>query len=182
MSLTALMQRDNQTSLQSLNSNSSPTTLGNRLHTPLVIPPSRYRNASGPSVTPSSTLSIMSSENIAPPTLTPITNNDLSPPERLSPRSRKRNYDEMQSDNLPSPHHLSSDALQHSFALTPTPTPPEFERHARPGPGEVKGLKLVFDPQTATATDDKDKRKYKPKYMSFGDKVCAASNQVLLLI
>jgi hypothetical protein len=179
-----------QTSRPSLNS--SPTTLKSHLSHSPAINPSTHGNASlslhtwilnaddpDRTCTPSSTTSMMSSGNIAP-TLTPVTNNDLSPPERpLSPRSKKRSYDQMQSDSLRSPHRVSSDALQESCALTPTQTPPEFERHARPGPGDVKGLKLVFDPQTAA--DDRDKRKYKPKYMSFGDKVRAASNQVLLL-
>jgi hypothetical protein len=86
----------------------------------------------------------------------------------------------MQSDGSHSPHLISSDALREPLALTPTQTPPEHERRARPGPGEIKGYKIVFDPEMATQGDDKNKRKYKPKYIGFGDKVRAASSQVVL--
>lgn len=88
----------------------------------------------------------------------------------------------MQSDGSRSPHHVSADRSREPLALTPTQTPPEHERRARPGPGEIKGYKIVFDPEMATGGDEKNKRKYKPKYIGFGDKVRAASNQVDLLM
>jgi hypothetical protein len=118
-------------------------------------------------------------------TLTPITNNDSSSPDKmLSPRAQKRSYDEMRRAGSRSPQRDSSAAAAAaaaaSITLTPSQTPPELPRmHARPGPGQIKGYKIAFDPETAPGIDSKDRRKYKPKYNSFGDKVRAASNRVV---
>lgn len=126
--------------------------------------------------TPSSAISTMSSmSGNHPPTLTPITNNESSPPDRMpSPLSRKRSFEQMQSDGIRSPLRVHPNG-----GLTPTQTPPEMDRlHARPGPGEIKGMKATFDPNINPSADGKDKRKYKVAYTSFGDKVRAASSRV----
>jgi [histone H3]-lysine4 N-trimethyltransferase SETD1 len=127
------------------------------------------------SATPSSdlsaTMSSSSSANLAP-TLTPLTTNESSPPDKpLSPLSRKRSFDQMRGSRSPSRRAADSPA-------SPPGSPSEPVRRARPGPGEVKGYKITFDPETAPGLESKDRRKYKPKYTSFGDKVRAASSQV----
>jgi histone-lysine N-methyltransferase SETD1 len=129
------------------------------------------------SATPSSdlsavTMSSSSSANLAP-TLTPLTTNESSPPDKpLSPLSRKRSFDQMRGSRSPSRRRADSPA-----SLPGSPSEPV--RRARPGPGEVKGYKIAFDPETAPGLDAKDRRKYKAKYNSFGDKVRAASSQVM---
>jgi len=112
--------------------------------------------------TPDSESSIMSlSSTNHVPTLTPITNESAP-----SPHSRKRSYDQMQFDDvLASPSHPSS--MSKSL--------PEHKVSARPGPGQIKGYKLLYDPQTKLNKDGMDRKQHKPKYMAFGEKVRTAS-------
>jgi histone-lysine N-methyltransferase SETD1 len=120
--------------------------------------------------------------------LTPITTtSDLSPPDKpimLSPGPNKRSFDQMLGKVDPQSPRASLPPPQPSFSrrdyadstLTPTQTPPESSRQPRPGPGEIKGYKLVFDPETAPGLDARDRRKMKPKYNAFGDKVRRAAS------
>ena len=133
-----------------------------------------------------SNLRNMSYSGHAPNILTPLTNESSPPDKMLSPRSAKRSFDEMHIDGSQSPYRAAASTSQDASALTPLQTPPEPTslepvRCARPGPGEVKGWKIAFDPETAPGIDPKDRKKYKAKYNSFGDKVRATSSQVMML-
>lgn len=129
--------------------------------------------------TPSSVLSTMSSlPGNGAPTLTPITNSESSPQEiPLSPGSKKRKLELLYPNGYKSPSNLN--AISQDAALTPTQTPPEMPREARPGPGQIKGHKLTFDPDTALNLDVNSRKKLKPKYNTFGEQVRAASSQVI---
>ncbi|KAK3044869.1 hypothetical protein LTS18_000136, partial [Coniosporium uncinatum] len=95
--------------------------------------------------------------------LTPLTNTESSPTGKLgSPRSLKRTHEQMQS-GIASPYGAPTEAAPET--MTPVQTPPETQAQARPGPEQSKGTKLVFDPALAT---DKEGKKAKPKYKSFG--------------
>ncbi|KAF2405503.1 hypothetical protein EJ06DRAFT_526021 [Trichodelitschia bisporula] len=103
--------------------------------------------------------------------LTPLTNTESSPLRKeSSPRLGKRTFDAMNdTDGLPTSlgsATMISPALANT--ITPIQTPPSPVRQARPGPGEVKGLKLVYDPETDVNLSHKDKRKYKPRWKEFG--------------
>jgi histone-lysine N-methyltransferase SETD1 len=132
------------------------------------------------SSTPSSVFSRMSSfTGNGAPTLTPITNSESSPPDKpSSPTSNKRKFDQIHTNGSTTPSHQNAPPPQDS-ALTPTQTPPEIPREARPGPGQIKGHKLTFDPDTALNLDSSSRKKLRPKYNTFGDQVRAASSQVI---
>jgi hypothetical protein len=117
-------------------------------------------------------MSSSSSANLAP-TLTPLTTTESSPPDKtLSPRSRKRSFDQMCGSCSPSRRPAES-------RDSPANSSSETTFQPRPGPGKVKGYKIAFDPEIAPGLEPKDRRKYKAKYNSFGDKVRAASSQVI---
>ncbi|KAF1987691.1 hypothetical protein K402DRAFT_330307 [Aulographum hederae CBS 113979] len=95
--------------------------------------------------------------------LTPLTNTDSSPPGKThSPPSLQRSRDHMSFDHAP-------DSAPHT--MTPVPTPPESHPQARPGPGEVKGQRLVYDPTLDKELSHKDRRDAKPRYRNFGEGV-----------
>jgi [histone H3]-lysine4 N-trimethyltransferase SETD1 len=121
----------------------------------------------------------MSYSGHPPSILTPVTNESSPPDKMLSPRSAKRSFEQMQGGG--SPYRAAASTSQDVSSITPSQTPPEPARTARPGPGEIKGWKLAFDPETAPGIDSKDRKKYKAKYNTFGDKVRATSSQVMLL-
>jgi histone-lysine N-methyltransferase SETD1 len=122
----------------------------------------------------------MSYSGHPPSLLTPVTNESSPPDKTLSPRSAKRSFEQMH--GRASPYRAAAaSASQDVSSITPSQTPPEPARTARPGPGEIKGWKLAFDPETAPGIDAKDRKKYKAKYNTFGDKVRAASSQVMML-
>ena len=103
--------------------------------------------------------------------LTPITNDDLSPPDNAySPKSTRTQI----LDPKPNEHAFSFDSDQTirptMEAFTPVPTPPRATiAQARPGPGEPKGLKAIYDPELDPKLSMKDKRKAKVKYRNFGE-------------
>lgn len=108
--------------------------------------------------------------------LTPLTNHDSSPPGKaVSPSTHHANSDRTLVDGgFVRPD--QSAKLHHNtiIAITPEATPPQSRIDARPPEGEVKGIKVVFDPEIETP---KDKRKMKPRYWKFGEKVSNASCQ-----
>ncbi|KAF2099210.1 histone H3-K4 methyltransferase Set1 [Rhizodiscina lignyota] len=101
--------------------------------------------------------------------LTPLTNTDSSPPgKNLSPRSAKAPSDLMtlKSAELYATADVTSNNV--SETITPIHTPPETHQQARPGPGEEKGSKLVWDPELDEKLSAKDKKRFKAKYKQFG--------------
>lgn len=106
--------------------------------------------------------------------LTPLTNAESSPPGKLpSPRTAKRTFEQMHHASIStSPYHApAGDAHGTPQTITPVQTPPEPSLQARPGPGEAKGCKLTYDPETDPQLTSKDRRKFKPKYKTFGAEV-----------
>ena len=104
--------------------------------------------------------------------LTPLTNTDSSPPgKNLSPRSAKAPSDHMPARSVDL--YASADATSNNVSETITPihTPPEAKLQARPGPGEEKGSKLVWDPELDEKLPPKDKKRFKAKYKQFGQEV-----------
>jgi histone-lysine N-methyltransferase SETD1 len=115
--------------------------------------------------------------------LTPLTNTESSPPGKmLSPRSAKRTYDQMQNGATTSPYLApAADSRGVSRTITPVQTPPENTLQARPGPGEVKGLKITLDPLTDPKLTSKERKILKPTYREFGAEVRSTSMRVYLL-
>jgi hypothetical protein len=138
--------------------------------------------ASSTTTTPSTVLSVMSSSsaNHPPILLTPVTMSESSPVDKMpSPSSRKRSYEDMHANGAVSPSRPSAPSRDVA-ALTPTQTPPEPTRQARPARGEILGYKITLDPDTAPGLDHQDRRKIPVKYKPFGQgkEVRAASSQV----
>ncbi|KAF2842648.1 histone H3-K4 methyltransferase Set1 [Patellaria atrata CBS 101060] len=103
--------------------------------------------------------------------LTPLTNNDFSPPGKTSsPHTIKPHNDAMYIDNTLS-QDIATANRSHSTsnAITPIHTPPEPNLQARPGPGEVKGFRLTYDPELDEKLPPKDRRKVKARYKTFGE-------------
>lgn len=125
---------------------------------------------------PDGTLSNMSA-------LTPLTNAESSPSngKMPSPRSTKRTYDDMRNGETDSPFLASiADSRAASRTITPVQTPPENKLQARPGPGEVKGLKITLDPVLDHKVSSKERKTLKPTYREFGAEVRSTSMDVLL--
>lgn len=105
-------------------------------------------------------------------TLTPLTTSDSSPPGKtLSPRSAKIVADHACAKDEDAPTMPGQGSNVASKTITPMHTPPESRPQARPGPGEEKGAKLVWDPELDDKLSAKDKKRFKPKYKVFGVEV-----------
>ena len=146
----------------------------------------------------SSAASSVFSSNLAAPlsandytmnNLTPLTHTDSSPPGKmLSPRSHKRSYEQMQNGatiNSPYHSHLShhlapgSTSRAVSETITPVQTPPDASLQARPGPGEVTAVKILYDPEQDKSLDAKQRRHMKPTYRTLTVEVRSTSMQVV---
>lgn len=90
--------------------------------------------------------------------LTPLTNSDMSPPEKLvSP-----------SQDLTTTAGKAVKATSVCPTMTPVRTPPSPHLSARPIGLVVKGCKATYDPELDKKTPSKDKRKLKVQYVDFG--------------
>jgi histone-lysine N-methyltransferase SETD1 len=157
------------------------------------ISPSDVLNTVGSASSLSSTASSVFSNTIAShapdgslsnmSALTPLTNAESSPSnsKMLSPRSTKRTYDDMRNSESDSPYLAPiADSRAASRTITPVQTPPENKLQARPGPGEVKGLKITLDPAVDHKVSSKERKTLKPTYREFGAEVRSTSMGVLL--
>ena len=102
-------------------------------------------------------------------TLTPMTNTESSPPRKtISPPNIRSSIERScvnGSTNWKYPSHDSNrsvKALQSSSDRRP---------QARPGPGQVKGFKAVYDPELDPKLSGKDRKKHKVRYRNFGEEV-----------
>ena len=118
--------------------------------------------------------------------LTPLTHTESSPPGKmLSPRSHKRSYEQMQNGTTTTdspylaPGSSTSRAVSES-AITPVQTPPDASLQARPGPGEVTAVKIIYDPEHDKSLDPKQRRHMKPSYRTFTPEVRSTSMQALI--
>lgn len=106
--------------------------------------------------------------------LTPLTNTDSSPRANgnISPPKR-RNYDEHlsvgNSELSPQSDQLEGASIYQGFdpARAQLPTAPS----ARPGKGEIKGFKAVYDPDLDKTLKGKEKRSRQVQYSPFGEEV-----------
>lgn len=124
--------------------------------------------------------------------LTPLTHTDSSPPGKmLSPRSHKRSYEQMQNGLTNSPYHNPNNHRTHlaapgstsravSETITPVQTPPDASLQARPGPGEVTAVKILYDPEQDKSLDAKQRRHMKPTYRTLTVEVRSTSMQVVV--
>ena len=109
-------------------------------------------------------------------TLTPLTNTDSSPPGRTDSPPKRAKQLSLTSINVPSeappvlPAH--TDMEQMSAALTPISSPRSGPSQARPGRGEPKGTKALYDPELDKKLNSKDKKSRKVQYTTFGEEVC----------
>lgn len=106
--------------------------------------------------------------------LTPLTNHEYSPPDKpSSPRHSKAVVYSSQTNGNVTDQHNGSTHLQapDSDTITPAATPPSTRVPARPGPGEAKGLKAIYDPELDQKLSSKDKKKLKIRYRKFGEEV-----------
>jgi histone-lysine N-methyltransferase SETD1 len=158
------------------------------------VSPSDVLNTVGSASSLSSTASSVFSNTIAShapdgalsnmSALTPLTNAESSPSnsKMLSPQSTKRTYDEMRNGDTASPYlAAAADSRAASRTITPVQTPPEKHLQARPGPGEVKGLKITLDPILDHKVSSKERKTLKPTYREFGAEVRSTSMRVYLL-
>ena len=106
-------------------------------------------------------------------TPTPLTVADSSPPRvHKSPPQTKRDalagMDSGLSVRTPDSNHK---APTPEFDLTPISSPGPEGLQARPGKGEVKGIKVTYDPDTDKKLDSKERKKLKVKWHTFGEEV-----------
>lgn len=90
--------------------------------------------------------------------LTPITNSESSPPEKLTSPLQEADPGVDKDVKVALP----------SATMTPIQTPPSLHLSARPSGLVVKGCKATYDPELDKKTPSKDKRKLKAQYVDFG--------------
>ena len=102
--------------------------------------------------------------------LTPLTNIDSSPRNGLNLSPKRVAHDQHLSTILPgspsTPPYADSNNLVLDHEL------PSKRPHARPGPGEIKGFKAVYDPDLDSALRGKEKKSRPAQYKPFGEEVC----------
>ncbi len=106
--------------------------------------------------------------------LTPLTNIDSSPRANGINFSPKRSIHDQ---HLPPPNTLkspSSPQLSHSNNRTPSHALSSRRPQARPGKGEIKGFKAVYDPDLDKALRGKEKKSRQAHYQPFGEEVRSA--------
>jgi [histone H3]-lysine4 N-trimethyltransferase SETD1 len=111
--------------------------------------------------------------------LTPLTNGDLSPPGKTaSPRSAAKMLPvSSERSAVASPASVTAPSTVNDAsrldqkAITPIQTPPETRLQARPGPGEVKGFRCVYDPDLDKKLHGAERKKRKVHYREFGKEV-----------
>ena len=107
--------------------------------------------------------------------LTPLTNADSSPRPNGIHLSPKR----MPTENIYalgfSPGSPSAESLSNDTSSNLGRTPQQNRPQARPGKGEIKGYKIVYDP---TFDKDKKKKNREPEFQGFGLEVCHIDQQL----
>lgn len=104
--------------------------------------------------------------------LTPLTTADSSPPANTldSPQQRRiRERGNYEHESGRSPAHSEVQTthpfLQQSYAEPPT------QAHARPGRGEIKGIKVLYDPDLDKKLTSKERKSRRVQYRDFGKDV-----------
>lgn len=104
---------------------------------------------------------------------TPLTNVDSSPPSnaRESPQQQRSSSvfisTSREIHRTPSP----DQTMDESLLIAPSITEPIGTFQARPGMGEAKGLKLIYDPYRNKKLTAEERRSAEVQYMEFGKEV-----------
>ena len=111
--------------------------------------------------------------------LTPLTNTDSSPPgTNKSPPTHAIHSLLSGIDGDLATESLANLAMEHTpAALTPVSSPGLTPTQPRPGKGEVKGIKAVYDPELDKKLSSKEKKERKVQYKTFGEEVSALENK-----
>lgn len=107
--------------------------------------------------------------------LTPLTNTDSSPQANgHSSPPKRRNYDEHLSvgNSALSPLRDQLEGASIYRGLDPVRAQLPTASSARPGKGEVKGFKAVYDPDLDKTLKGKEKRSRQVQFSPFGEEVC----------
>ena len=165
--------------ISSKTSSSRPAKQENFLHAPRatkatgsaeeVQPSPGYSNGAGSVTSSSAASSVFSTshhinvtavaQNYATNVLTPLTNSEFSPPEKLVSPLLELDSDGNRGVRVPAV----------GATMTPSRTPPTFRASARPLGLTVKGCKAIYDPELDRKAS-KEKRKAKVQYQDFGNR------------
>ena len=116
-------------------------------------------------------------------TLTPLTNTDSSPPGvEKSPAHVKYDSRAGTSDESTMPPSQIYNMTQSSSTLNPVDIPRSQRTHARPGKGEVKGTRVVYDPDLDKTLSSKERKGRKVQYEDFGEDVCEVLHGLLSVL
>lgn len=111
--------------------------------------------------------------------LTPLTNIDSSPRANGMNSSPKRSILDQHISTINPPRSPSSSRMMEETSslndLAPDLATPSNGPQARPGRGEIKGFKAVYDPDLDKALRGKEKRTRQVQYQPFGEEVRSAS-------
>ena len=102
-------------------------------------------------------------------TLTPITNTESSPPRKTTSPPHVRNSIERNCGNSSTDWKYA--LLDSNKSVKALQSSAERRPQARPGPGQVKGFKVVYDPELDPKLSGKDRKKHKVRYRNFGEEV-----------
>lgn len=109
--------------------------------------------------------------------LTPLTNVDSSPPSNpLNSPRRKRIHEMAASVGSTTRSPMQEQTRSASEVQTPNLRPHQSRAQARPGRGEIKGLKIVYDPDLDKSLNPKEKKSRKVQYQHFGKEVGLSCN------
>ena len=105
--------------------------------------------------------------------LTPLTNSDSSPPRGLkSPiHTKYESHAEISNKSLrplPQVHSMT----QTTSISNPSDMCGSWRTNARPGKGEAKGTRVVYDPDLDKTLSSKERKGRKVQYETFGEEVC----------
>lgn len=102
-------------------------------------------------------------------TLTPMTNTESSPTRKTTSPPHIRSSIERSCGNSSADWKFTS--LDSNKPFKALQISSERRSQARPGPGQVKGFKVVYDPELDPKLSGKDRKKHKVRYRNFGEEV-----------
>lgn len=109
--------------------------------------------------------------------LTPLTNVDSSPPTNaLGSPHQQRNRDGVISDRK-SNRSPSHQVTERPAPVDPSCTQPPSKAQARPGKGEIKGLKIIYDPYRNKKLTQEERHSGQVQYETFGITVSITTDE-----
>lgn len=116
--------------------------------------------------------SLQTEHNTGSLALTPLTSHESSPPyQGYTPKASgaRESRGAKQSADRPNTSLQAVQGSAETFGLVTVSISPPVQ--VRPGAGEAKGIKIIYDPETDSSLAAKDKKRLKPRYQKFGEKV-----------